>query len=212
MITSTPNILLSIVEYLLLISIIPSMMIARRIFFRVTQSHFPISIIERLNIPIYLLIWFLLVAFFYIPFYHLIWFFKDVILPLFQQNQFHHPGRIITVWGEVPYSLHLAFMFGFLAVVYLFPLLMGIKASQKLANSTSPLNKMDFIFISLGVGGVLFEGFSKFIISIAWRQTPIAIISQVNHPVYFIVSWFLAILIIGLLSLLLLQKQLAKLN
>lgn len=212
MITSPQNILLSIVEYLSLIAIIPSMLIARRIFFRVTKSHLPVHIKERLNTPIYLLIWFLLVAFFYLPFDHLIWFFGAPVLALFQQHPLQDPPGITTVWGEVPYFLHLAFLYGFQAIVYLFSLLIGIKAYQELANITSPLNKMDFIFISLGLGGVLFEGLSNFMISIVWRTTPIANMSQVTHPFYFIASWFLAILILGLLSLLLLQKQFRKLN
>jgi hypothetical protein len=212
MITSPPDTLLSIVEYPLLIAIIPSMLIARRILFRVTKSHLPAHIKERLNTPIYLLIWFLLVAFFYKPFTHLVWFFGEPVLALFQQHPLQDPPGITTVWGEVPYFLHLAFMYGFQAIVYLFSLFIGIKASQRLANITSTLNKMDFIFISLGLGAVLYEGLSNFIISIVWRTTPIANMSQVTHPFYFIASWFLAILIIGLLSFLLLHKQFGKLN
>jgi hypothetical protein len=88
-----------------------------------------------------------------------------------------------------------------------------MKAYQRLVNTTSTLNKMDFLFITLGVASVMYEGFWKFIISIAWRQTPNSIIFHVTDPVnFFIASWVLAILIIGLLSLLLLKKEFGNVN
>jgi hypothetical protein len=99
MLTSTPDNLLRIVEYPLLIAIIPAMLIARRIFYRVIHSYLPIHIKERLNTPIYVLFWLLLVAFFYLPFWQLIWFFWDVVLAIFQQHPLQDPhGQLITIW------------------------------------------------------------------------------------------------------------------
>jgi hypothetical protein len=86
MLTSSPDNLLRIVEYLLLFAIIPAMMIARRIFFRVIHSYLPEQIKVRLNTPIYVLFWLLLVAFFYIPIIDLLWFLGSPVLALFQQH------------------------------------------------------------------------------------------------------------------------------